>query len=71
MIRVVIRHVDDAESTLLGDFPPSEIRPMLEVLDTARIYWSDDADDVSVASTQLVLAGGNAAPRYVLEVLVE
>jgi hypothetical protein len=71
MIRVLVRHVDDAEGTLLGDFPPSEIRPMLEVLDAARIYWSDTADDCEVDSTQLVLGGGTGAPRYVLEVLLE
>lgn len=72
MVRVVLRHVNDTEGRLLGDFPPSEIRPLMELLDSTPIYAGDDPCVVSPgAPSQFVSHGGPGAPRFVLEVLVE
>lgn len=36
MIRVVLRHVDDAEGAIVGDFLPSEIDGLID-----RLRWTD------------------------------
>lgn len=74
MIRVVLRHVLEADSILLGDFPPSEVRPLLDLLDQTRIVVNDEWDDVMMfmdQPMQLVQGGRGMSRRYVLELLVE
>ena len=72
MIRVVARHEEDAESVLVGDFAPSEVRPLLELMDTAVIFHGEMANECRLSgTTQLVLAGPASARRYVLEVMLQ
>lgn len=75
-IRVIMRHIDDADGRLLGDFPPTEIGPLLDVLADTRIYWSDDHDDCALVKDQLPsdclqLVDDARGARMILEVLVE
>lgn len=58
MLRVLMRLANSSESLLLGDFPPSEVAPLLKLL-------SDTG--VSITSTEIV-AAGIAGRRYVYEI---
>ena len=71
MIRVVLRHEDDAENVLLGDFPPSEIRPLLELMGTSVIFTPDDDECRLSGTTQFVTSGPEMARRYIYEVVLK
>jgi len=70
MIRVVLRHENDADGVMLGDFTPSEVRPLIELLSEASVF-AENGDLVEVeGTTQFVLGGGRGAPRYVFEIIL-
>lgn len=79
MIRVVARHIVDAEGTLIGDFPPSEIQGLIDLLDRYDIHLDDsDALEFSVPNwdgdnphpIQFVdVKTGAGTSRLVMEVL--
>lgn len=72
MIRVTVRHVDSVGGILLGDLPPSEIRPLLELMGTTALNWGDLTDvGLNEDPAQFVEAGGTGAPRYCLEILLD
>lgn len=73
MIRVVMRHVEDAGQRLLGDFEPDQIEPLLAALGNTRILWDEESDDCVLLQrpTQLVLSNAPGAPRMLMEILVE
>lgn len=70
MIRVVARNMDEADSILIGDFPPSEIDQLVAVLKSTRAFISAEVDDGHLVDRQFVPAtvGGE---RLVLELLFE
>lgn len=75
MIRVVIRHVNDAEGTLVGDFPPADIPVLVDLIRRTPLYMGDESDyaqlaDLDVGPLQLVVAEGST-PRLVFEVIIE
>lgn len=78
MIRVVVRHVvHESEGALLGDFPPSEIPALLELLEShqTRIYDSSLENNLRLVEDtpplQLIKVGRSGSPRYVLEILLD
>lgn len=72
MIRVLLRHIDDADGRLLGDYLPSEIDGLIERLMQGRIYWDDESDDCSLCDDPCQwVSTEEARPRMVLEVLIE
>lgn len=76
MIRVTARHIDDGRSVLVGDFPPSEIRPLMEALnDWPTFMFDPEAESIHEEPTlngaQFVTMGGINAPRLGLEILFE
>jgi hypothetical protein len=76
MIRVVIRHINDAEGTLVGDFPPADIPELVDFIRRTPLYMGDESDYAQLADLdtglplQLIVAEGST-PRLVLEVIVE
>lgn len=73
MIRVTLRTIDDVDGALLGDFPPSEIPGLLQLLKTTRIYFGDDYEDAELVDNgQFSLSyPPKGAPRVVLDLCVE
>lgn len=83
MIRVLLRHIDDAEGFLIGDFAPSEIDDLVHRLRSTRIYYVADeaeatqSEDAKVATLaddggplQWILTS-EARPRVALEIVIE
>lgn len=76
MIRVIARHIDEADGVLVGDYPPSEIDALVELLGSARVHLSDeDYVDVDLLrdanSLQFIVDTTGRYPRMVLEILFE
>ena len=72
MLRVLVRHINDADSTLVGDLPPSEVRALLELLGTTDISWGDRADvGLYEGGPQFIESGGMGAPRLCYEILLD
>lgn len=83
MIRVVARHVAEADGVLVGDFPPSEIPALMDLFnEPSRLTFITDGDgDHPSASafyadadddewTQFVVTDASkSSPRLVLELL--
>lgn len=73
MIRVVLRHENETEGSLVGDFPPSEIDGLLDRLRFERIYLGDISENAKLVDgnplqwTRTV----DTRPRLVLEVIVQ
>ena len=73
MIRVVLRHIDYAEGLLIGDFPPSEIPALIDLLVRTRIVFSDEADDCRLSPDlrhQIIQFETEKSTRAVMEILL-
>ena len=76
MIRVIARHVEDAKSILVGDFAPSEVRPLMELLDEYPVNLFEPESEThheesSLFGAQIVTMGGRNACRVGLEIIFD
>jgi hypothetical protein len=79
MIRVLARHVNDAEGYLIGDFAPGDINDLLDLLRRERVNLGGDAEDATFINPQEFEAPSplqwvltdEQRPRLVLEVIFE
>lgn len=70
MIRVVLRHIDSADSVLLGDFAPSELPALKELVADARVYWADWAECAELDDEPYQFITTKDRGRMVLEILL-
>lgn len=76
MIRVVLRHIDQADGTYVGDFPPSEINQLVDHLAANRIYIDDVCEDGALCEDALQWTittpeTSRTSPHVILEILIE
>jgi hypothetical protein len=74
MIRVVLRDIDDADGVLLGDFPPSELFDLQQLLSKTHVWFGeDDRPDAEPKDiiAQFIVSGHRDARRMVLELVVD
>jgi hypothetical protein len=72
MIRVVLRDIDDADGVLLGDFPPSELFDLQQLLSKTHVWFGeDDPAEPKDIIAQFIVSGHRDARRMVLELVVD
>lgn len=72
MIRVVLRHVYDADGAIVGDFPPSELDALIDRLRSTEIYLSDHDDVCKLTDDPFLWTTTNESrPHTVFEILVD
>lgn len=71
MIRVVLRHIDDLNGAIVGDFPPSDLDGLIDRLRSTSIYLNEHEDCKLIDDPFQWIVTDESRSHAVFEIIVD